>query len=113
MADPARVVLASAARTASGSTGALAVREAGDRSLHLLLAVTAASGGTPTLDVSVEWSMDGVAFAAADPADAFGQVVAAENVVETFDIKAPYYRVVYALAGTSPSFTFSVSEYAT
>lgn len=114
MPDPTRVVLASAARTASGNSGGLAIREASDRSLHLLLSVTAVGGVTPTLDVSVEWSMDGgVTFAASDPVDSFAQIIAAKNVVETYTLKAPHYRVVYAIAGTTPSFTFSVVEYAT
>lgn len=114
MSDGARVVLASAARTASGNSGSLAIREASDRSLHLLLSVTAIAGVGPTLDVSVEWSMDGgTTFAPSDPVDSFAQITVAKSVTETFTIKAPHYRVVYALAGTTPSFTFSVAEYAT
>lgn len=114
MPDNARVLLASAARTATGNTGTIAVREATDQSLHLLLSVTAVAGTAPTLDVSVEWSMDGgTTFAASDPVDSFAQITAAKNVSETYTIKAPHYRVVYAIGGTAPSFTFSLAEYAT
>jgi hypothetical protein len=48
----------------------------------------------------------------ADPTDAFAQVTAAGNKIESYTVKAPYYRVVWAVGGTAPSFTFSVSEYA-
>jgi hypothetical protein len=113
VADNARVVVASAARTASGNSGSLAVREESDDRLSLLLSVTAVAGTGPTLDVSVEWSHDGgVTFAAADPPDSFAQVIATGNKIESYTIKAAHYRVVWTLGGTAPSFTFSVSEYA-
>lgn len=114
MPDNSRVVLASEARTTSGNSGSLAVREATDTTLHLLVSVTAVAGVTPTLDVSVEWSMDGgTTFAASDPVDSFASITRAINVTETYTIKAPHYRVVFAIGGTTPSFTFSVAEYAT
>jgi hypothetical protein len=107
-----RVVVPAAARTASGNSGLLAIQSGQARSAALLLSVTAASGTSPTLDVSVEWSHDGTTFAAADPVDSFAQLVAAGTRIESYTIKAPFYRVVWALSGTTPSFTFSVSEYA-
>jgi hypothetical protein len=112
MSNVVRVVVASAARIASGNSGALGIPTPSADSLALLLSVTATGGTGPTLDVSVEWSMDGTVFAAADPADSFAQVIAAGNKIESYTIKAPFYRVVWAVGGTSPSFTFSVSEYA-
>jgi hypothetical protein len=102
---------ASAARTTSGNSGAQ-VSEKG-LSLHLLAAVTAVSGTTPSMTLSVEWSHDGTTFAASDPADVFTAVTAATNVVKAFANKAPFFRLVWTITGTTPSFTFSASRFTT
>ncbi len=109
MADLPRVVVPSATVTASGNGAAIAVREEADRTLSLLLNVTAATG---TLDLTLQWSHDGTTFAGAQPADTFAQVAAVTAAVKTFTIKAPFYRVNPVLGGTAPSFTYSISEYA-
>lgn len=108
-------VVASAARTTSGNSGPIAVDQAGDEatSLGLLVDVTATSG-TPTLDVTVEWSHDGGAtFAVSDAADAFAQITATGAVVKAFAVKGEHYRIVWAIAGGTPSLTFSVSDFTT
>ncbi|KKL12244.1 hypothetical protein LCGC14_2537720 [marine sediment metagenome] len=110
------VEVASAARTTSGDSGYTPVASLlGQDTLILLLDVTAQSGTTPTLDVSVEWSMDGGStFAPGDTADAFVQIAAATGAkVKDFAIKGSGYRIVWAIAGTSPSYTFAVTELTT
>lgn len=100
-------VAASAARTTTGNSGALDVD---DNVLSLIVDVTAVSGTTPTLDVTVEWSNDGTNFAAADgTADLFAQITAASKKVKRFPVKGASMRVVWTIAGTTPSFTFSVT----
>ncbi len=74
------------------------------RRAHFLLNVSAPSGTTPTLDVTVEWSHDGTTFAVADPTDSFAQITAAKVVAKSFDVKAPMARLRYTTGGTSPSF---------
>jgi hypothetical protein len=104
-------VVASAARTTTGNSGAIS---AGSRQIALGLSVTAQSGTTPTLDVSIEWSQDGGTtwFVAQPTADAFTQVTTTLiNAVRVFVVKAPVYRIVWTIAGTTPSYTFSVREY--
>ena len=109
--DPA-VVVASAARTTSGNSGSLNTPKA--LQLGIFLSVTAQSGTTPTLDVSVEWSMDGATFGAGQPADSFTQITTATpTITKQFAVKAPFYRVVWVIAGTTPSYTFTVSRYGT
>jgi hypothetical protein len=103
-------VVDSAERTESGNSGALTAGMA--RSVSLLVDVTAVAG-TPTLDVSVEWSHDGTTWAAAETPDAFTQLTAAGTVVKSFTAQGPVYRIVWTIAGTTPSFTFSISEYVT
>ena len=108
MSGPSLVV-ASAARTTTGNSGALDAPN--DARLVLAVAVTAASGTAPSLDVTVEWSMDGGAtFCAADTADSMAQLATAVNRVKSFSIKGDSYRVVWTIGGTTPSFTFTVRE---
>mgnify|MGYP000652015337 CR=1 FL=1 len=111
--DGPREVVASAARTTTGNSGALRLRSMA-RNISLLVDVTAASGTGPTLALSVEWSHDGgTTFAAGEPADTFTQISAASKAVKRFDVKAPDYRIVWTIGGTTPSFTFSAREYLT
>lgn len=68
--------------------------------------VTAASGTTPTLDIQMEVSDDG---------SNWRQVYTVERIITT-GVKfikaarqtARYYRLVWTIAGTTPSFTFSI-----
>jgi len=102
-------VVASAARTTSGNSGALPSDSISV--LNLLVDVTAI-GGTPTLDPTVEWSHDGVAFFPSDPPDAMAQLTAVSRAVKRFDVKGPQYRIVWTIGGGTPSLTFSVNRYA-
>lgn len=103
-------VVASAARTATGQTDAL--RCGGARNLNLLVDVTAASGTSPSLTVSVEWSPDGgVTWYPADTPDAFAAITATKKAAKQFTVKAPDYRIVWTITGTTPSFTFAIDEY--
>ena len=96
--------VASAARTTSSNSGALDA--SGIRTVSLLLDVTAASGTTPTLNVSVEESDDGTTWRSVG---AFAQKTAVSNERKSFAIAGDYYRVVWTVGGTTPSFTFSVT----
>ena len=115
MAGLARQVLASAARSSSGASSAIDLARRGGTKIALTVHVTAVGGDNDeTLDLSVEWSHDGINFAAAEPADSFNQILqtagAPQRVAKAFDIKAPQYRIVWTLGGTTPSFTFAVDE---
>jgi hypothetical protein len=103
------VVVASAARTTTGTSGTLDAPEGFD--LVLSASVTAASGTTPTLDLSVEWSSDGgTTWYTADPVDTFTQITAASARVKRFTAKGTEYRIRWTIGGTTPSFTFAVTE---
>ncbi len=120
--DPT-VVVPSGARTASGDSGAI---QAGGKLmpvpakwLNLLVDITAVGAdGDETMDIEVQWSHDGGAtWASADGTpDTFGQMTqpeGAQSVIKQFTMKAPHYRIVWTLGGTTPSFTFSISEWLT
>lgn len=106
------VVVASAARTTTGASAALPM-SSGDE-LVVEIEVTARSGTTPTLDLTVEWSQDGgTDFGASEAAaDAFTQVATGTSLphrkVRKFSKKGDHYRIVWTIAGTTPSFTFEV-----
>lgn len=99
----------SAARTASGP-GATLDGCGTFSKLRVQLDVTAASGTTPTLDVVIEDSFDGVAW---NTVATFAQKTAAAR--EALNITSPFtdrVRARWTVGGTTPSFTFSVSVYA-
>lgn len=72
-----------------------------------------AVGGTPTLDVALEYSLDGGTTWAADEvgADSFAQITATGQSFKTFDVKARHYRLAYTVGGGTPSLTFTVRHY--
>lgn len=108
----ANTLVASAARTVTGTSPALPVGS-GAATLELELEVTVASGTSPTLVLSIAWSDDGVNFGANDAAaDAFASVAAVVNVVKTVTVRAPYMQLTWTIGGTTPSFTFSVVDVA-
>lgn len=105
--ESALALLASAAQTTTGA-GAAVDLGARDRLLRQTLAVSAASGTSPTLDVRLEASADGVTgwqtFAT------FTRATAA--AVEKITAIAPerFVRVAWSIGGTdTPSFTFAVA----
>jgi hypothetical protein len=100
-----------AARGASGNSGAIPLGKS--LNVAILIEVTAQSGTTPTLDFSVEWSMDGVTFGVAQPVDTFIQIttVVPTRVAKSFANKGAFFRLVWTLAGTTPNYTFSASRY--
>lgn len=99
------------ARTTSGNSGAIPTGKG--LNLHVLVAVTAVSGTTPSATFTVEWSHDGTTFAPNGTSDAFAAITAAGNVSQTFPVRAPFFRLVWTITGTTPSFTFSASRYVT
>lgn len=101
-------LVASAARTTTGNSGALTGWEFASV-LRAQLDVTAASGTTPTLDVVIADTLDGTNW---NTIGTFTQKVTTGRQV--IDITTPFadaVRVSWIIAGTTPSFTFSVTAY--
>jgi len=123
MKPPAEIVVfASAARTATATSNTFR-NDYGYRGLLLTLDVTAASGTSPTLALSIQaydpvsgnWEklLEGAAVSTTGTHTYFlypgGDATAAEDVVEAQPFALPYrWRVVATIGGTTPSFTFSV-----
>lgn len=84
-----------------------ATQEPGDLGVvRLTLAVTAASGTTPTLDVVVETSLDGTTWRSLG---AFTQKTIVASERKSFSGVDRYIRANATVAGTTPSFTYSIA----
>lgn len=94
---------ASAAQTVSTVGATVAVGEHGVA--RLTLAVTAATGTTPTLDVVVETSQDGTTWRSLG---SFAQKTIVASERKSFSGCDHYIRYNATVAGTTPSFTYSV-----
>lgn len=92
--------------TTKTATSTSTVFEVGDKgTLRLKLDVTAASGTSPTLDVTVQGSKDGSTNFYT--LGTFAQKTAVSNEFKAF-LTDRFVRISYVIAGTTPSFTFSV-----
>jgi hypothetical protein len=74
----------------------------------LLVHCAAASGTTPTLDVSLEESADGSSWSAVT-GSAVTQITAAGNRVGYATASKAFVRVTSAVGGTTPSVTFKAT----
>lgn len=105
----ANTFVASAARTANGTSAAIGLGNM--PTVNLEVETTAVSGTTPSMALTVLWSDDGVNFGANDgAADTFAAITAVGNVVKSLTVRAPYMQLSWALTGTTPNFTFSVIQ---
>jgi hypothetical protein len=113
-------VFASAARAATANSSSIANQD-GYRGVVLTLDITAASGTAPTLDVKIQrydaesgkWvDLTGAAFAqktATGTSDLTIYPSIAETAnVSVSDVLGAVWRAVATIAGTTPSFTFSL-----
>ena len=101
-------LVGSAARTASGSSGSV-VGWGVYTTIRAQLNVTAVSGTSPNLVVTVEDSLDGTNW---NTIGTFAAKTAAGR--EVINITTPFagqVRVSWAITGTTPSFTFAVDTY--
>jgi hypothetical protein len=100
-------LVASAAQTATGNSGPLALNDASV--LDLEVNVSAVSGTTPSMTLAVQWSNDGVNFGSPDGGgDTFAAVTAAGTVAKQLTVKGLWAQIGWTITGTTPSFTFSV-----
>ena len=104
MYGSAVTLVSSGTRTTSGSSGSLPIESI--HTLRLVSSVTAASGTTPSLTVTLEHSGDGTTWVAHSSFAAQTGTGSARKVFSGFD---RYVRITWAITGTTPSFTFSVS----
>jgi len=97
-------ILASAARGTSGVTNGYNFEDAIE--LIIFAEVSAASGGSPTLDITIQTSHDNTNWASLST---FTQITAASNSIKAVTNYGKYIRASYTIAGTTPSFTFKLT----
>ena len=104
--DEARAdaAVASAARTASATGTAFNTEDA--TAFEATLTVSAASGTAPLLDVRLETTVDGTNYYTVG---SFGQKTASATEAKAFGPLGDTCRWAWTVAGTTPSFTFSIS----
>jgi hypothetical protein len=116
-----QTVLASAARTASG-TADVAFIGGATKGVLLNLNVSARSGTSPTLDIKLQYTdplsgafvdVPGASFSqktatGADTLCVYPTITASANRAVAQFLPSTFH-VVYTIAGTTPSFTFSLS----
>lgn len=99
--------LPSAAKTSSGNSGN-GLYSGENNTMVVYLDVTATSGTTPTLDVTIRDTIDGTNW---DTVDTFTQCTGVTRAVKRITNFSRYLRISYTIGGTNPSFTFSVKGY--
>lgn len=100
-----RIDASSAAQTATGNT--VALDSLGFGSLTFLLNITAVSGTSPTMQLALDYSEDGTVWSQILKTVRF---TSSTNFrFQRISLSAKYYRYRWILAGTAPSFTFSVT----
>lgn len=87
------------AHSANGSTVSIGIN------------ATVVSGTAPSAVFSIQWSFDGTTFFGASPVDTFAAVTAVGGVFQQFTTKSPYFRLAWAVTGTTPSFTMTINSY--
>lgn len=100
-----RVDVASAARTVTGNTAALDSHGMG--CLTFFINVTAVSGTTPKLQVSLEVSEDQSNWKEVTNTKQF--TATGSERIPRIPMGARYYRFSWIISGTTPSFTFSIN----
>lgn len=77
--------------------------------IGVALDVTAETG-TPTLNVEIQWSGDGITWASAATPQVFStDISTVTQEILRFDCQAALFRVQAVIAGTTPTFTFTVN----
>lgn len=98
--------VASAARTATGNGSAFDTQSIDE--LEATLVISAASGTTPTLDITLETTADGTEFYAV-PQTFPQQTTTQAGVSRVFGGLGSSSRWKWTIAGTTPSFTFTIA----
>jgi len=67
--------------------------------------ITAVTGLNASAEFRLQWSFDNITWADSNPRDIIGTATAPVSVIQRFAVKAPYWRLVVVVSGTTPAFT--------
>lgn len=100
-----KTILSSAARTSTSYSSMFDLGSFDE--MICIVNVTAASGTTPTLDITLQYSPDNVNWFD-DPVEHFSQFYGVNNQVAKITNFGKYVRWKYTVGGDDPSFTFTI-----
>lgn len=111
MARPVVSLANNAALTTSGSSTGVAVQPVGNvgGAVSCHVAVTAVSGSTPTLTVSLQWSWNNSTWINANADETFAVMTTTGAALLTVPSRAPYVRAAWTVTGGTPSFTAAIA----
>ena len=93
-----------AVTTATGNSTALDIKKTPADGVTVEIAVTAASGTTPTLNAVVKESDDNSTY---NDVVTFAQITTTGRFTRVVQSKKRYLRITYTVGGTTPSFTIT------
>lgn len=111
MAKPVLTVANNAVLTTSGNSSGVQVQPGGNIggpvSCHV--AVTAASGTSPSLVVSLQWSANNSTWIASNTDETFAAITTTGAALLTVPSRAAFVRAAWTVTGTTPSFTTAIA----
>jgi len=111
MAKPVVTVANNSVLTTSGNSAGVAVQPVGNVggpvSCHV--AVTAVSGSSPTLGVSLQWSQNNSSWITANADETFAPITSTGAVLLTVPSRAAFVRAAWTVGGGTPSFTAAIA----
>lgn len=111
MAKPVYSLATNTAITTSGNSTGVQVQPVGNVggpvSCHV--SVTAVSGSTPALTVSLQWSWNNSTWISGNADETFAPITATGAALLTVPSRAPYVRAAWTVTGGTPSFTAAVA----
>ena len=111
MAKPVYTSANNAVLTTSGNATGVSVQPVGNvgGAVSCHVAVTAVSGTTPSLTVSLQWSWNNSTWISANSDETFAAFTAPGAALLTVPSRAPFVRAAWTVSGTTPSFTTAIA----
>jgi hypothetical protein len=111
MAKPVITVANNAAITTSGNSSGVVVQPVGNvgGAVSCHVAVTAVSGSSPTLTVSLQWSQNNSTWINANADETLPAITTAGVSLLTVPSRAAFVRAAWTVGGSTPSFTAAIA----
>jgi hypothetical protein len=111
MTRPVIAVVNNAVLTTSGNSAGVLVLPVGNVGgpVYCHVAVTAVSGSTPTLVVSLQWSWNSSTWITANTDETFTTFTSVGAALLVVPSRGLYVRSAWTVAGTTPSFTAAIA----
>jgi hypothetical protein len=111
MPKPVESTAANAAITTSGNSSGVAVQPVGNVGgpVTCHVSVTAVSGSSPTLTVSLQWSQNNSTWISGNADETFPVMTSTGTAQLTAPSRAAFVRAAWTVTGSTPSFTAAIA----